>query len=290
MDITVARKQVTGPREAAARISARSQLPVTSAEDAESAKAATASGVERALDVLMLFVRAETATLGVTEIAEMLHVSKAVVHRQLSAFRSRGFVELDPATHRYRLGPQILFLGLRYLSQIDVRSLARETMTQLVAATNETATLSIRVGDSRVYVDQVTPPRDVKMVIQLGRPFPLHAGASSKAMLAFMPERERDDYLRRQHLSALTAKTLTDADTLRKELAMIGERGYALSFGERDAGAGAVAAPVFGHEGDLVGVISVCGPIERFSAVADQAAQLLVNGVQQLSKRLGYRG
>jgi DNA-binding IclR family transcriptional regulator len=261
-----------------------------SAEDGQPGQAATASGVERALDVLMLFVRAQTPTLGVTEIADKLRVSKAVVHRQLSAFRSRGFVELDPATHRYRLGPQILFLGLRYLSQIDVRSLGRETLAQLAAATNETATLAIRVGLSRVYVDQVTPPRDVKMVVQLGRPFPLHSGASSKVLLAFIPPAEREEYLSQQHLSALTSRTLTDIDVLRKELAIIAERGYALSFGERDAGAAAVAAPVFGHEGDVVGVIAVCGPIDRFSAVTAQASDQLISSVRQLSRRLGYRG
>lgn len=255
-----------------------------------STKGDSASGIGRALDVLTLFIRAGTPTLGVTEIAETLGVSKAVVHRQLSAFRSRGFVELEPLTHRYRLGPEILFLGLSYLDQLDVRSLGHETLTQLVAATDETATMSVRVGWNRVYVDQMTPQREVKMSVQLGRAFPLHAGASSKAMLAFLPEAEREEYLSSQHLSSLTARTITDPGRLRKELRMIAEQGFAVSFGERDASAGSVAAPVFRHDGELAGVISVSGPVERFSTEVEKSSGLLLTASRQLSQRLGYRG
>lgn len=250
----------------------------------------SSSGVERALDVLRCFGRAGQATLGVTEIADELGLSKAVVHRTLSAFRSRGFLEIEESTHRYRLGPELLLLGLRHLDQIDVRSLGRQTLADLVAATDETATLSVRVGWTRVYLDQVTPNRDVKMVVQLGEPFPLHAGASSKALLAFLPAAEQEEYLALHSLSPVTPHTITDPDRLRKELDSIRATGYAVSFSERDASASSVAAPVFGHEGAPVGVISVCGPVERFRAEVESASLELLAAVHQLSRRLGYQG
>ena len=250
----------------------------------------SSSGVERALDVLRCFGRSGQMTLGVTEIADELGLSKAVVHRTLSAFRSRGFLEIEESTHRYRLGPEIVLLGLRYLDQIDVRSLGRQTLNDLVAATNETATLSVRVGQTRVYIDQVTPNRDVKMVVQLGEPFPLHAGASSKALLAFLPEDYREEYLAAGSLSAMTPHTITDPGRLREELEAIRAAGFAVSFSERDASAGSVAAPVFGHEGAPLGVISVSGPVERFRAEAQSASKALLAAVNDLSRRLGYRG
>jgi IclR family acetate operon transcriptional repressor len=257
--------------------------------EAQEGRGEKATGVERALDVLSLFVQAETPTLGVTQIADALGLSKAVVHRLLTAFRSRGFVELDPANHRYRLGPAILILGLTYLDRIDMRALGRETLADLVAITNETATLSVRVGWSRVYLDQVTPKRDVKMVVELGRPFPLHAGASSKALLAFLPQEDQEAYLSGQHLGALTARTVTDPDRLRGELEAIRSAGYATSFGERDASAGSVAAPVFGHEDLVVGSISVSGPVERFSTEVEQSSRALLSAARELSQRLGHR-
>ena len=249
----------------------------------------TIAGIERALDALSLFAEADTPSLGVTEIAQTLGLSKAVVHRILASFRAKGFVDLDETTRRYSLGPKILFLGLTYLDRIDILSVAREAMTSLSEATSETATLSIRSGDTRVYVDQVTPPRDVKMQVSLGLPYPLHAGASSKAFLAFLPEAEIERYLSGVRLDRLTNKTVVDPRRLRRELAANPEAGYASSFGERMEGAGAVAAPVFGRDGTPAGVISVCGPIERFRDEADRAAALLLEHTSRASARLGYR-
>ena len=249
----------------------------------------TIAGIERALDALSLFAESENPSLGVTEIAQTLGLSKAVVHRILASFRAKGFVELDETTRRYSLGPKILFLGLTYLDRVDILAVARDAMTSLSASTSETATLSIRSGDNRVYVDQVTPSRDVKMQVALGVPYPLHAGASSKAFLAFLPEHEIEQYLSAVQLDRLTKQTVVDPRRLRRELAAIREAGYASSFGERMEGAGAVAAPVFGRNGTPAGVISVCGPIERFRSTADDAARLLLEHTQRASARLGYR-
>ncbi len=249
----------------------------------------TIAGIERALDALSLFAESDSPSLGVTEIAQELGLSKAVVHRILASFRAKGFVELDEHTRRYSLGPRILFLGLTYLDRIDVVSVARTVMVRLSEQTAETATLSLRSGDHRVYVDQVTPSRDVKMSVSLGLSYPLHAGASSKAFLAFLPPAEIDAYLAGPALLALTPKTQVDPRKLRKELAQIREVGYAQSFGERMEGAGAVAAPVFGRDGTPDGVISICGPIERFRDEADRAAELLLAETTDASARLGFR-
>ncbi len=249
----------------------------------------TIAGIERALDALSLFAESSSPSLGVTEIAQALGLSKAVVHRILASFRAKGFVELDETTRRYSLGPRILFLGLTYLDRIDIVQVARVAMAELCSLTEETATLSLRSGDQRVYVDQVTPSRDVKMSVALGLPYPLHAGASSKAFLAFLTPAEVDAYLSGPALTALTPKTVIDPRKLRKELAAIREAGYAQSFGERMEGAGAVAAPVFGRDGTPAGVISVCGPIERFRAEADKAAALLLEHTRDASQRLGHR-
>jgi IclR family transcriptional regulator, acetate operon repressor len=249
----------------------------------------TIAGVERALDVLSLFGDDDVTDLGVTEVADRLDLSKSVVHRILSSLRVKGYVELDEDSRRYRLGPAILTLGLSYLDRLNVREVARDALRELVRRTDETATLSVRSNDHRVYVDQVTPGRDIKMVVQLGSAHPLHAGGSSKAMLAFLPEAERESYLTSQTLDAITPLTITSADDLRQELSAIRAQGYAVSLGERQAGAGSVAAPVFGHDGNVVGVISVCGPVERFTDEVESCARHLLEVTRDVSRRLGHR-
>lgn len=244
--------------------------------------------VERAADVLTLFTNADRTDLGVTEIATELGLSKAVVHRVLTTLASKGFVDVIEDSRRYRLGPGSLSLGMAYINGIDLRQLALEALRDLSRRTNETATLSLRHGWERMYVDQVTPDREVKMTVVIGRWFPLHAGSSSKAFLAFLDEEDREGYLTNRHLERITDTTIVDVAALRDELERIRNRGYAISFGERQAGAGSVAAPLFDHNGQPSAVISVCGPLERFRDEVDLIARDLVKSSSDLSRRLGH--
>lgn len=244
--------------------------------------------IERAADVLTLFTRVDRPDLGVTEIANALGLSKAVVHRVLTTLVAKGFIEIDAETRRYRLGPVVLALGVTYSERIDLRGLAMPRLRELSERTNETATLSLRYGWERIYVEQVTPDREVKMSVVLGRSFPLHAGGSSKAFLAFLPEEEQERYLNERLLDALTDRTITDANTLRAELARIRERGYAVSFGERQVGAGSVAAPVLNHRREPVAAVSVCGPVERFRDEVAHVTDLLLATTNELSRHLGH--
>ncbi|MFD0593216.1 IclR family transcriptional regulator [Catellatospora coxensis] len=116
----------------------------------------------------------------------------------------------------------------------------------------------------------------------------MHAGGSSKAFLAFLPDSEVDAYLDRHPLQPLTDKTVTDPAKLRKELAAIRKRGYATSLGERQAGAASIAAPVFDHDGHVVAVLSVAGPAARFKPEGSGNAQELVAAAARISEQLGY--
>ncbi|MFI7052133.1 IclR family transcriptional regulator [Streptosporangium canum] len=248
----------------------------------------TAATVERAADVLVLFADPGALTLGVTEIAERLGLSKAAVHRILASLRLRGLVELDEETRRYSLGLTTMRLGLAYLDRLDIRRLAAPELARLSRTLSETATLSVRTGFSRVYVDQATPDREVIMSVTLGVPYPLHAGASSKAFLAFLPGEEIDAYFRAVPLTPLTERTPVREDVLREDLAAIRRRGYAQSSAERQPGSASVAAPVLDHRGRPAGVISVCGPLERFRGEAQECAEALLEATDRLSALMGH--
>jgi IclR family acetate operon transcriptional repressor len=109
-------------------------------------KETTINAVLRALDVLFTVAESTQPTIGVTEISDQLGVSKAIVYRILSSLRAKGMVEIDQNTHRYFLGPKVLALGEAYRSRLDLRAICRDEMVELVQATNETATLSLRHG------------------------------------------------------------------------------------------------------------------------------------------------
>ncbi|GAA0715647.1 IclR family transcriptional regulator [Dactylosporangium roseum] len=275
----------TAPGGAPAR-QAPAAVPV-SRPDADEADrpGQTVATVERAMDVLIHFSRVSTPDLGVTEIATALSLSKAAVHRILTSLRTRNLVDFDAQTRRYRLGPLALNLGLTYLSHIGVRAVARPELAALSAATNETATLSIRIGDGRVYIDQVVPSREIAMSVEVGVPYPLHAGGSSKALLAFLPREEIDRVLA-GGLPALTDKTITSVTALRRDLARVRTRGYAISAGERQSGAASVAAPILDGMGHVVAVVSVSGPAGRLEV--DKVTPALLAAIERISAQLEH--
>lgn len=229
-------------------------------------RAAESPGTEtaaRVADVLLLFAGGPQY-LGVSAISRELGLSKAVVHRILQSLVSREMLRTDPGVPGYRLGPAAVALGASAMSRFETRTAAMPVLSRLRDATGETTTLSGLVGEERVYLAQFESPHEVKMTVDLGVRFPLHAGSSGKAILAFLPEARREALLARP-LPPLTERTVTDTGTLRAELAEILHTGVAVSAGERRSDAGSVAAPLFGPDGEPHGSISVCGPRHRFT-------------------------
>ncbi|WP_243718500.1 IclR family transcriptional regulator [Actinomadura sp. 7K534] len=248
------------------------------------------AAVERAMDVLLLFGRSGRPDLGVTEIATELGLTKAAVHRILTALRSRDLITVDTVTRRYALGHAAIALGRAYLARMDLRALAAPELRRLAQQLGETATLSIRRGDTRLYVDQVVPPHELRVEVSLGIPYPLHAGSSSKAILAFLDEAEVGALLGRHGLEALTDRTIVDEERLRKELATIRKRGYASSQGERQEGTASIAAPVFDHDGRVIAALSVAGPLTRFRPRLAECAPPLMEAAARVSGKLGHGG
>ena len=128
------------------------------------------------------------------------------------------------------------------------------------------------------------------MSVALGRMYPLHAGSSSKAILAALPDETIEEFLTQHRHASLTPRTLTSADALRDDVAGIRERGYAVSFGERQAGSASVAAAIRNASGDVVGAVSLCGPRERLAEQTLRHGAAVVEAARAVSRDIGYRG
>lgn len=250
------------------------------------------SGTEaaaRVADVLMLFTSGPDY-LGVSAIARELAISKAVVHRILRTLVDRGLVAADAVSRAYRLGPATAALGARALRDSRLRIVAAPVLAALQRATGETSRLSSVLPAGRVYLDQVESTQEVKMAVEIGTLFPLHAGSSGKIILAFLSP-ERQQQVLAAGLQRITDRTVVDVDELRAELAAARLAGISGSRGERQADAGSIAAPVFGVDGAVVGSVSVCGPV---APVDDRArllfAPMLRAAADEVSRALGWSG
>ena len=105
----------------------------------------------------------------------------------------------------------------------------------------------------------------VRLKMKIGAQRAAHAGASSKVLIAYLPEEEVMAIVKEKGLPKLCTNTITDVDALKIELAQIREQGYSDSLEETDPGAWGVATPIRDWKGQVVGAIGLAGPTLRYS-------------------------
>jgi DNA-binding IclR family transcriptional regulator len=246
--------------------------------------------LDRGIDVLSL-VASAGRPLDVASIAAQCRLPKSSTYRFLQLLRQRGLVEAAPDGSGYRLGLIVLRWATTLRGGLDLAQIASPVLRRLSRLTGETATLTLLHGTRAVvaYVTDTTAP--LRVTSQVGRSLPLHAGASSKAILAFLPRERWRESVGKGSLLPFTEKTITDRQKLWKECDRIRSLGFAESDEEVLAGARGVAAPFFDERGMVSGSIAVAGPRQRFQGKALRlAAESVRREALALSRALGFSG
>lgn len=217
--------------------------------------------VRRAIALLDAIAAGPPPGQTAAELALACGINRATAWRLLATLEADAAVERDPVTSRYQVGYTITRLAAA--SGVDglVRR-AHHVLERVCAQTGEAADLAMARRTGLVYVDEAAP-QSVLTVNWLARPVPLHATSTGKAWLAWLPEAEARGVLG-PVLEGFTDATITDFARLFGELAMIRERGYAVSAGELEPALNGVSAPVrrAGEERPMA-VFSVWGPADR---------------------------
>lgn len=240
--------------------------------------------LEKTLRVLDLFT-VERPSWSVTEVARELEMPTATAHRILRALEGRAY--LAKVGSRYRLGFAAIDLGRRATASVDLRSRLRTVLRTLANSTGETALLTVydenRHGS--LCVDRIETTHSLRLTIEIGRVTPIHAGASAKALLAFLDPAVIEEVLS-QRLEQLGPGTIGDPDVLREQLEEIRRRGWASSYEENNVGAWGIAAPII-VGGRLVASIGFAAPIARHSDPEVRSlARLVREAAREAERRL----
>jgi DNA-binding IclR family transcriptional regulator len=223
----------------------------------------TVIAVTRALAILDAFKPGEIdLTLG--ELARRTRLHKTTVLRIARTLGAVRYLVQMPAGS-WRLGPAAGWLGARYHRRFDEAVIIEPMLRDLTRKTRESAAFYVREGDSRICVVRVDGPRPIRYHARLGEVLPLHRGAPGRVLLAYSGE-PGEPY-----------------ESIRRT-------GVQSTFGERDPAVGSVAAPVFGENCVLIGVVAVTGPIDRFTRkAAEQHARMVKLAASRLTSELGGR-
>lgn len=225
--------------------------------------------VDRALDVLDC-MGAAGRPLGVSDIARRTGHSKATVHHVLTTLASRRFVMQDPYTSLYRLGWALYELGSSVVRDVEFTRTARPFLDRLAAETGESILLGILDDDAVLYLDRGESPSGLRMIANAGRRGALHATASGKVLLAFSSDAQLVERVLSKPLQKLTRSTVTDSAALRRQLATVRTRGYAVCREEREIGLSSIAVPLRNYTGLVVGSLALAAPTSRLTRASLQ--------------------
>lgn len=221
--------------------------------------------LERTFSILDLFDE-DHPEWSTTEVARALDLPIPTAHRILTALKRHGYVSQHEGTKRFRLGIAALSLGDRARAVVDLRSVALPALRTLSADTGETALLTVLnpARDRAVCLERVETPQPLRLSVTPGRQLPLHAGASQKALLAWMGGDEVERVIA-TGLELLCHATITDPAMLRAELATVRRRGWASSYEETNLGVWGVAVPVLNERSEVVCAVGIAGPSPRLT-------------------------
>lgn len=224
--------------------------------------------------------------LTVDQVRDRLGVSRSSAYRLLRTLVDAGWA-VEQGRGHYRLNGA-LGVMMRSLEGPSVREAALPHLHDLCKSFSETVTLSVKSGLRRIPIDQVTPNREVVMAVELGKSWPLHAGASGRAILAAMEPRHLQRYIESTPLESIGPNTITDPLELTAAIDRERARGYTAAVAERDGDAFGIAS-AFSIAGSVAGSIAVCGPASRYSEeLARRVGPIVAHHARALSDELTH--
>ena len=218
--------------------------------------------LDKAMRILRAFPGGNVA-LTPQEIARLTGMSLPTVYRLAQVMGEHGWLMKEG--QQFRLGMTLLRLGTMVADGIDVRSRGLPHLRWLKEQTGENSELYIRVKESRIAIEAVRGLHNLSTFVEIGAPLPLHVGAGGKILLAWLPDEEQSSLIAAS-ADRYSKYPISDVQALKNGLAQIHERGWAVSEGERAADVGAIAAPIFDVNKQVVGAMVLAAPLVRLGA------------------------
>jgi DNA-binding IclR family transcriptional regulator len=205
------------------------------------------------------------------ELVDATGLPRATAHRLAVALEVHGLITRD-GEGRFVLGPRLGELAAALPDPLVIA--AGPVLAWVRDECGESAQLYRRDGNERVCIAAAERATGLRTTVPVGSRLPLSAGSGAQVLCAWADPASLNHVL---DTAEFTVRTLAD----------IRRRGWAQSIGQREAGVASVSAPVFTSSGELLGALSLSGPIERLGRNPGQRfAPVLVTGARRISAAL----
>jgi DNA-binding IclR family transcriptional regulator len=222
--------------------------------------------VPRVFAVIRALTTAQAEGARVTQLARTVGLTQATTHRLLQSLVSEGIVEQDERSKLYRLSIEFFALAAQAGNPGDLRTVCRPVLLRLCASLGDSIFLLARSGFDAVCLDRSEGPFPIRSFTgDVGGRIALGVGQGAMAILAFLPEAEREEVIR-FNLSRVREYGVFDEVYLRTEIERVRQLGYAGRNTGLLEGMAGVAVPICDREGRAVAALSVGTIADRLNA------------------------
>jgi len=244
--------------------------------------------IKRAASILSLFSYSRPH-MGVSEIAKEIGLPVGTVHGLVRTLQEEGFLSQEPKSRKYRLGMRLHELGSIHLATLEINQKATIPLAYLARDTGLVGRLGVLERDVLVVTLDTMPMGGPYAAPYIGAAAPAFCTSMGRAILAFLPPEEVEEYLARVELAKYTPQTVVDPDELRAELARSRERGYSLSRQEFLLNLDSLGVPIFGGGGQVCAALSLNGEPEHLQEEdLPHLARKAMDTAGEISRYLGH--
>ncbi len=219
--------------------------------------------VEQAIKILLTLAKNPSKKMKLTSICREVGIYKSKGYEILKILNRYGFVNKDPNTKEYSLGPEFIYLASIVLENLDYKNIAEPYIKELANETNCASFMGIIVDDYFYIIAKQDVDIGVKLTIPLGFRFPLFFGAHGKAILFSLDSNKREEILKNKEISLHGYKKPLDIKKLEKELIFYKKFGFSTDIKEMDSRYSAIASGVFGLGNKIIGAVLLIGVFEE---------------------------
>lgn len=226
----------------------------------------------------------------VRELVQDLGIAKTGIYRIATTLTNLEYLACDVSTGRYRLTRKFLALGNSAVCSEGIIEMSLDEMYDLRDECTETVQLNTIIGHQGVILEFIPALHPIRLIIDPGTRFELHCTSPGKALLAYLPEKERKEIMKAMKFEKFQPNTISDRNEFLKELEKIHKLGYAVDNSESAiAGLMCVSAPVFDRRNYPVAAITITAPAIRMAEEEfPRFAKMAIERARRISKRLGH--
>lgn len=246
--------------------------------------------LNKVLDILEVFLATGGSELRLSEIAQRTGINKATVYHIIADLVERDYLYQVERRGKYALGKKFLNFSAVIRRRIKLRDIAMPFMVKLTEQIDEAVSLFSWDGEKMVFIDETHSRYPLRIVPDPGAIVPLYCTAVGKVSLAYMTEKELENYWNHNEIKAHTPNTIVDFQALKEHLRQVAKEGIAYDIEELFQGVNSMAVPIRDASEQVAGCVSVLGPSFRLTKEKmSRIAPHLKHCAMEISIDMGYR-